>query len=131
MRAFAFERVEVERQGRGEGFALSSPQLRDTTLVQIDAADELNIVVALPEGALAGFANRCEGFRQEGVERLAICQTGAEFIRFCAELRVAEIFELRFERVDLVYDGNQFVNYSLMRISLEDLPQFFEHNSFL
>ena len=65
MRAFAFERVEVERQGRGEGFALSSPQLRDTALVQIDAADELNIVVALPEGAapaLYGPVDSCREF---------------------------------------------------------------------
>ena len=53
VRALAFERVEVERQGGGERLAFAGLQLGDLALVQDDAADELDVVRALADLAPA------------------------------------------------------------------------------
>jgi len=61
VRAFALKRVQVKRQRGGQGLALACAQLGDAALVQVDAADELHVIVAHAEGALAGFAHSGKG----------------------------------------------------------------------
>ena len=67
-----------------------------------DAADQLHVVMALAQRPLGGLAHRGEGFRQQGVQLLAVLVTLAELGRLGFQLIVAERFEFRLQPVDLV-----------------------------
>jgi hypothetical protein len=68
--------------------------------VQHHAAHQLDVEVALAEGALGGLANRGEGGNQEIVEGLAGGQLGAELAGAGTNLLIGEGFELGLEGVD-------------------------------
>jgi hypothetical protein len=100
MHALAGQRVEVDRQGGDQGFAFAGFHLRDHAAVQHDAADQLDVEVALAQGALGGLAHRGEGLDQEVVQGLALLQAGAEFRGPGAQLLVAQRLELRLQGGD-------------------------------
>jgi hypothetical protein len=62
------EGVQVAGEGGDEGFAFAGFHFGDLALVKDDAADELDVEVTHLDGALAGFADDGEGFREDGVE---------------------------------------------------------------
>jgi hypothetical protein len=68
--------------------------------VQDHAADQLDVEVALAEGALAGLARERERLVQEVVERLAVEVALAQRLVALAELFVGLELELGLERVD-------------------------------
>ncbi len=68
MRPASLERVEVEGERRDEGLAFAGLHLRDASLVQHDAADQLHIEVAHVEGPFGCLANHRKGLRKEIVE---------------------------------------------------------------
>ena len=72
MGTFAGERIEVERQGGDQGLAFAGAHLGDLALVQDEPADELNIVMALADGALGGLAHGGKGLGQEIVQRFLL-----------------------------------------------------------
>jgi len=59
------QRVEVNRQGGDQGFTLAGLHLGNFALMQRYAANELDIVVAQADGALAGFAHHRKGFGKD------------------------------------------------------------------
>ena len=59
------EGVEIDREGGDQGLAFAGLHLGDAALVQDDAADQLDVEMALAEGPLGGLAHRREGFRQQ------------------------------------------------------------------
>ena len=63
------EGVEIGRQRADEGLALAGPLLGDHPAVQDDAAHQLDVVVPLAERPDHRLADRCEGLRQELLER--------------------------------------------------------------
>ena len=71
VRATTFERVEVQRKRRDERLAFAGLHLGDAPLVEHDAADQLDVEVAHPEGAFRRLADHRERLRQQIVERLA------------------------------------------------------------
>ena len=129
VRAFAFEGVQVERQGGGQGFALACAQLGDAALVQVDAADELHVVVAHAQGALAGFAHGGKGFGQERVQAFAIREARAEFVRFGAQGFGAEGFEAGFEGVNRVYYRDHFGDGAFVLVAGEEAGNFLKHKA--
>ena len=98
--ALAFERVQIDRQGRDEGLALAGRHLGDLALVEDDPADQLDVVVALPERALGRFPGRGEGFDEQVVEGLARRDALPERCGPGAEVAVAQRLERRLEIVD-------------------------------
>ena len=66
--AAAGEGVEVAGERGDEGFAFAGLHLGDFAGVEDDAADQLDVEVAHPDGAFAGFADDGEGLGQDGVE---------------------------------------------------------------
>ena len=72
--ALALERVQVAGERRDEGLALAGAHLGDAPVVQDHAADELHVVVAHLEGALARFAADGEGLGSRIVERRAVVE---------------------------------------------------------
>ena len=71
MHALAGERVEIDGERRDERLAFAGSHLGDRAFMQHHAADELNVEMALPEGALGGLAHRGEGGNEQFVERFA------------------------------------------------------------
>ncbi len=80
--ALAAEGVQVGGQRGHQGLALARLHLADLALVQHHAADELHVVVAHVQHALAGLAHHGEGLRQQVVERFALLDAGAEARRW-------------------------------------------------
>ena len=64
--------VEVGGQGGHQGFALAGFHFGDFVLVEYHAADELDIVMPLPQRAPGGFADDGESLGQQVVQRGAV-----------------------------------------------------------
>ena len=97
------EGVEVAREGGHERLALAGLHLCDLPRVQDHAADELDVEVTQPDGALGCLADDGERLGHQLVERLAVGEALAELRRLAAELFIAELRNLVFEIVDFSY----------------------------
>ena len=86
----AFEGVQVHGQGRDQGLAFTGLHLGDPTEVQGGAAHQLDVVVALADGALGGLADDREGLGQEVVQVLPVCEPLLELDRLVGERLVGE-----------------------------------------
>ena len=73
-----FERVEIDGERRDQGLALAGPHLGDLAAMEDDAADHLDVVMALAERALGRLADRGERLGEQVVELLAFGQPLAE-----------------------------------------------------
>ena len=71
MRAFAFERIQVQRQGRHQGFPFAGLHFRDAALVENHAADQLHVEMAHVQLAPRHFTAHREGFGQDVVQGFA------------------------------------------------------------
>ena len=100
--AVAGQRVQVGRQDRGQGLALTGPHLGDVAHVHRRAAHQLDVEMTLAEGALRRLADRGEGLREQVVQRLAIGVTLPELAGHAAKLLVAHRDEVVLDRVDLL-----------------------------
>ena len=98
--ALAGERVEIDRKRRDEGLAFAGLHLGDAAFVQHHAADELDVEMALAEGALRRLAHGREGLDQDIVELLAGRQLGPEALGPGAQLVVGKPLHLGLDRVD-------------------------------
>ena len=74
--ALAGQRVEIDGKGGDQGLALAGLHLGDGALVEHHAADQLDVEMALAEGALGGLAHRGEGGHEEIVEGDAVGDAG-------------------------------------------------------
>ena len=105
MYPFAGQGVEVGGQDRDEGLAFAGLHLGDASLVQHDAADELNVERAHAQHAPACLARDRKGLGQQIVQRLAVLESLLEFVRLCAKLLVRQGGRLVAECLDLIRDG--------------------------
>ena len=118
--ALAGQRVQIGRQRRHEGLALAGLHLRDTALMQDDAADDLDAVVTHAEHAPRSLAAGRKSLGQQLVERLAVLIAFLKFIGLCAQLLIGELLELLLQRFDLIRNGVDLLQ--LMRgMRAEDL----------
>ncbi len=99
MHAAGGDGVEVGREGRHEGLALTGLHLGDVAEMQGGATHELHVEVAHAERAHRGLAHRGEGLGQQVVERLAVRVAHAELDGLVLELLVAQRREVVFEVV--------------------------------
>ncbi len=100
MHALAGQGVEVHRQGRDQGLALTGLHLGDPAAVQGHAADQLYVEVTHAHHPLAGLAHGGKGFGQQGIERLTGRQTLTELSGAGGQRSVVEGFEARLELID-------------------------------
>ena len=100
----AGERVQVGREGRGEGLALAGAHLRDAPAVQDDAAHELDVEVTLPDRAPGRLADRREGLGEQVVEGFPRLEAGAERGGPRREVRVGQGRDGALEVVDRIHD---------------------------
>ncbi len=107
MDALAGERVEIDRQGGDQGLAFAGLHLRDHAAMQDDAAEQLDVEMALAEHALGGLAHRREGVDEDVVERLAGGEARLQGCGAAAQLVVRHGGKRRLGPVDLVDQGLQ------------------------
>ena len=107
--ALARQGVEVGRERRDEGLALTGLHLGDVAEVQGGPTHDLHVEVSLAEGALARLADGGERLRQEHVEGLALVEALAETLGLVAQLLVGELLEVGLEGIDLLGDALQLL----------------------
>ncbi len=100
MDAFAGQRVEIDGAGGDQRLALAGLHLGDRAFVQHEAADQLDVEVALLQRALGRFAHGREGGGVKVVERLARLELGPELVGLGPQLLVGQGGEFRLERID-------------------------------
>ena len=100
MHALARQRVEVDRERRGQGLALTGAHLGDLAVVQHHAPDHLHVEVAHAVDTLSRLADNGKGFHQQVVERGPVGDPFAELVGLGFQRFVAELLDLRFECVD-------------------------------
>ena len=93
--------VEVRGQRRHQRLALAGPHLGDVALVQGRPTHELDVEVALAEGAGGGLADHREDLVEHVVEGLAPGEPLAELDGLRPQLVVGESLDLIGERVDV------------------------------
>ena len=71
MRAFALEGIEIDRQGRDQGFALTGLHFGDPAFMENHAADQLHVEMAHVELAAGHLPADREGFRKNIVKGFA------------------------------------------------------------
>ena len=101
--ALARQRVQIDRQGRDQGFSFTGLHLGDFALVQHHSADQLDVEMAHVQGAAAGFARDGERLDQYIVERGALREFFLEFDGLMGELLVGELLDGGFQIVDRGY----------------------------
>ena len=111
--ALARQGVQIGREGGHQGLALAGAHLRDTALVQDDAADELHPVGAHPKHAPGGLPAGGEGLGQDVVQRLAAGQALLEFGGLGLELGVRQRLVLLLQPLDLVHQGEDRLDLPL------------------
>ena len=115
MHALAAQSVEINRQGGHKGFALAGFHLGDLAFMQHHAADQLDIKMALAEGALGGLSDGGEGLHQKVIKRFALgADLPAVFIGEGAKFVVGEFFQLRLNRIDLLNPLDIVLEFALV-----------------
>ena len=114
MHAPTRQRVQVGSKGGDERFPFTRAHLSNLATVQRDAPDQLHIIMALSQRALGGFTDRCKGFRQKIIQRLAAFQALLIFIRFELELIIRESFKLWLQRVNARHNRAEFFQFPVI-----------------
>src|SRR5262249_28585317 len=112
-----------------ERLSLARLHLADHSLVEDHAADELHVVVAHFERALAAFAANGERLDHEVVDRRAVVELLLELERLGLELRVTELQDRGLELVDLLDERPELFDLTLVRRAKELLQGPGEHSS--
>ena len=114
MGAFAFEGVEIDRQGRDQGLALTCFHFGDPALVQDHSADELHVEMPHVELAAGHLPTDRESFRQNIVKGFAGSQALLEGLRFVGQGVIGQRSQLRFQGVDALDDWHQGLDFTVV-----------------
>ena len=98
--AAAAERVEDDRERRGQRLALAGPHLGDLPVVEDHPADQLHVEVAHPHRALARLTDEREALELQVIERLAAARALAQLVGGFSQLGVGVMLEFRLVAID-------------------------------
>ena len=128
MDAFAFQRVEIDRQRCHQRLAFTGPHFGDFTAMQHHPADHLDVKVTHAKHPLGGFTNRGERFGQQIVERLALVQHPPEFRGLGLQLFIAECGKRRLVSGDQINCLAERFDVAIVRRSKKGLGDGTEHS---
>src|SRR5699024_4911372 len=100
--AFACQGVQIDREGTGQGLALTGLHLGDVAEVERGTTHDLHVEVALPQGPLGCLTDGREGLWEQIVQRLSVLVAFLVLLGEVAQLFVGQVTVLLFERVDLI-----------------------------
>ena len=108
------EGVQIHGQRGHQRLSLSRLHLGDPAFVQDDAADELYVEMAHPEGTLRRLAHHGKGLGQKIVKVLALFEPSLELVRLGAQVRIGQGLDGCFLRVDAVHDQADALDLTLV-----------------
>ena len=111
------------------GLSLASAHLRDMTVVQRDAADNLNVEVAHIDGPPGGLTDRGEGLGQQLLQGLTGGAASSEFVGPGPELGIRELLQLGLEDVDALDRLAHPSNLPLVTAT-DDFPDYTRDHAF-
>ena len=100
MHALAFQGVQIDRERGDQSLAFAGFHFGDAAFVQHHAADQLDVEMALPKGALGRLADGREGLRQQVIEVAAIGQFLAEAGGASPQILVGQRGKFGFQSID-------------------------------
>ena len=103
----AGEGVEIGGEGSGVSLAFAGLHLGDVTAMEDDAAHDLDVELAVADGADGGFADGGEGLGQEVFERFAAFQAAAELRGLAAQVVVGKRLHGRLVAGDGFHDRRE------------------------
>ena len=128
MHTFVGQCIEIDRQRRRQGLALTSAHFRNLAVVQCHAAQQLHIEVSHLHDAFGAFPDCGKSFWQQRVERFPGSDPRLELHGFGAQLLVAQGFESGFQRIDLL-DRLAILFKNTVVATAEELGQKVGHES--
>ena len=93
--------MQAGRKGRDQGLSLAGAHLRDATLVQHDAAEQLDVEMPHAQCPARRLAHQREDLRQQGVHRLPLGEASPALVGAFAQLCVVRVLQCGFHLVDL------------------------------
>ena len=114
MHSLAGKRVEVGRQGGGQGFSFPGFHFGDHALVQPDSADHLHVEMTFANDPLAGFADQGESLGEQVVKRFSLLPAVLQRLGFFRERALRQGFHLGFKGVDLSHQGLEFLQVAFV-----------------
>src|SRR5690606_5599431 len=114
MHTFTGQRIEVNRQSRGERLALPCTHFGDLTVMQRDPTEHLHVEMPHAEDPFAGFSDNSERFGKQAVEGFTLLQPLTKLLRLASRLFIAQFFELRLQGVDLCNLTTILLQYAIV-----------------
>ncbi len=99
--------IKVKGQSSYQGLALAGPHLGNPALMEDNAAQQLHIIVALPDGPLGSFTDSSEGFRQNIIKRTPRLEPCPEPVGPGTKPGIIELLKLRLEPIYPLYERLQ------------------------
>ena len=88
MNTFPFQRIQICRQCRYQRLTFTGTHLCNTALMQDHTTDQLYTEMAQPDGSLGSLSYNGISLRKNIIQRLALCQSFLELIRFPTEFLI-------------------------------------------
>ena len=125
--ALPLERIEVDRERRDQGLAFAGLHLGDLAAVKCDAADQLDVVMALAKRPRRRFADRRERLGQQIVDLGAVRQPALEQLGLAFQLVIGHRRNGRLEPVDGIDIFAEASDVPVVSRSEDSLGQCGEH----
>ena len=111
--AFAGEGVEVGGQGGHQGLTFTGLHFGNTTLMEDDAADELDAVGTEAQDTVCRFPTGGKGFGEDVVQGGAAGQACLELVGLGTELFIGEGFVFVGQCLNFIYNGGNLFDFPL------------------
>ena len=102
--ALSFKSVQICRKCTDESLTFTGSHLSDTSLMQDDATDQLNMEVFHSQNTSRSFAHDRIGFGKNVIEGLSARETVLEFRCLCLQFFIRERQHIGAKCLDLIYD---------------------------
>ncbi len=103
MHALPLQRVQISRQKTSLGFTFTGSHLRDTSLMQNNAADQLHPVVLRVKNPSGRLTDKRIRLRQKVIQSLPIGKSFFELFRLVAHLFIRHFHHLRPHTLNFVH----------------------------
>ena len=130
MHAAPREGVQVHRQGGGERLAFAGTHFCDSAVVQGNTALKLNVEMTHLQRALARFAHRGVGLRQQHVEGFALAKTFAQLRSSGLQRGIVKRLEFTFQYIDLLDNPSVLLEQSVVAATEYRSEKLGQHAAF-
>ena len=125
MYTLARQSVEICGKRSHEGLTFTRTHLCDTSLMQSDTADKLNVEVAHTKHSFARFSHHCECVGENVVERFTAFDPLFEHVGLCGESVVVHSRIFRSESLDFIGNLIEFFDLKFVFVKKCHIPPLY------